>query len=255
MSQYGSPLGQVTASLRGAAKLQIERELASLPLEELPFGEVCEMAGAIRDRLYALTFKRQAREADRLRVEAETRHKKEVETLGAVLRADRRKKSLIEQANHQADAYCQEKAILGWEHLRVLADVEARLDVFLTGGEPIVEAQAIVQSVLAARIAEAEAVRAAAQAKANEKWREEMTAGLVLGAVVGLVVLSQKFPEQTLAIFNWIEGTFGYKPGANAHAPNPEAPKTASPAANAEARSRSRRRGKDPLSPSNPEPL
>ena len=89
IDRYGTPLGQITASLRGAAKLQIERELASLPLEELPFEEVCEMASAIRDRLYAVTFRRQAREADRLRVEAEACHKKEVETLGTLIRADR----------------------------------------------------------------------------------------------------------------------------------------------------------------------
>lgn len=233
--------------------MAIERQLASLPLEDLPYEEVCEMAGAIRDRLYAMTFRRQAQEADRLRVEADTRQKKEVEALGALLRADRRKKIFIQQANHQADAYCQEKAILGWEHLRVLADVGARLDVFLNGDEPIVEAQAIVQSVLAARIAEAEAILAAAQEKANEKWREEMTAGLVLGAVVGLVVLSLKYPDQTLAIFNWIERTFGYSPGANADAPNPEAPKSAPPTSSAEARPRRTGRRKYPDTPSSPE--
>jgi hypothetical protein len=35
--------------MRGAAKLAIERELASLPLEELPFEGVLEIAAAIRD--------------------------------------------------------------------------------------------------------------------------------------------------------------------------------------------------------------
>jgi len=36
----------VTASMRGGAKLAIERELASLPLEEFPFEEVLELAAA-----------------------------------------------------------------------------------------------------------------------------------------------------------------------------------------------------------------
>ena len=117
------------------------------------------------------------------------------------------------------------------------------------------EAQAIVQSVLDARITEAQAALAAAQAKANEKWREEMTALLVFGAVVSLVVLSLKYPEQTLAIFEWVERTFGYSPGAEAGTPNPEAPKTDPAVASEEARPRSRRRRKDPVSPSNPEPL
>ena len=96
-----------------SAKMLIERELASLPLEELPFEEVLEIAAAIRDGCYAPAFTRQAREATRRRVEEARDRKKEVETLGALLRADRRKKTLIRQANHQADAYCQEKAIIG----------------------------------------------------------------------------------------------------------------------------------------------
>ena len=204
---------------------------------------------------FPVAFRRQAREADRQRVETETRAKKELEALGALIQADRRKTIFLQQANNQAHAYCQEKAIIGWAHVSMLADVKSRLEAFLTGDEPIMEAQAIVQSVLAARIAEAEAILAAAQAKANEKWREEMTAGLVLGAVVGLVVLSCKYPEQTLAIFEWIERMLGYTTGSEAGAPNPEAPKTAPPAASAVARPRSRRRRKNAVPPSNPEPL
>jgi hypothetical protein len=255
IDQFGSSLGQITASLRGATKVQIERELASLPLEELPFEEVCEMAGAIRDRLYAMTFRRQAREADRLRVEAETRQKKEVETLGALLRADRRKKTLILQANHQAHAYCQEKAIIGWDHLSVLADVESRLEVFLNGDEPILEAQEIVRSVLEARYAEAEAILAAARAKATERWHEEVAAVLVLGTSLAIPLLALWYPAQTLAIISWIERTFGRTPGAEAAAPTPEASAQTPPAASAEAGPRSTRQRKNPVSPSNPEPL
>jgi hypothetical protein len=253
IDQYGSPLGQITASLRGAAKLQIERELTLLPLEELPFEEACEMASAIRDRLYAITFRRQARAADRLRVEAETRQKKEVETLGALLRADRRKKTFIQQANHQAHAYCQEKAILGGEHLRVLADVESRLDIFLTGDEPIVEAQEIVRSVLEARYAEADATLAAARAKAAERWNEEVAAVLGLGTFLALPLLAQWYPTQTLAIISWIERTFGRTHGAEAAAPTPEPSAQTPPAASEEARPRSTRRRKYPDTPSGPE--
>ncbi len=59
----------------------------------------------------------------------------------------------------------------------------------------------------------------------------------------------------SLAIFEWIERTFGHTPGAHAGAPNPETMKTAPSAANTEARPHSKRRRKDPVSPSNPEPL
>jgi hypothetical protein len=246
-------LGQITASLRGAAKLQIERELASLPLEELPFEEVCEMATAIRDRLYAVTFRRQAREADRLRVEAEACHRKEVETLGALIRAECRKQSFLTQANNQAHAYCQEKTIIGVEHASVLADVKSRLEVFLTGDEPILEGQAIVRSVLEARYEEAEATLAAAQAKATERWHEEVAAVLMVGTFLAIPLVAQWYPAQTVAIFNWLERTFGYKPGAEATAPIPEPSAQTPPAASEEARPRTASRRKYPDMPTSSE--
>jgi hypothetical protein len=236
IDQYRSWSGTVTASMRGGAKMQLERELASLPLEDLPFEEVCELAAAIRDQRYVPAFNRQIREADRQRIKREKHHKDELEAVGAWVRAERRKKVLIQQASNQAHAYCQEKAITGWTHLSVLGDIEARLEALLTGDEPILEAQAIVRSVLDARIAQAEATVAAARAKADEQWREEVAAVLVLGVLAGLVVLAFKYPAHTLAILNWIERTFGFAPGPEAGAPNPEASETTRPAASTEAR-------------------
>jgi len=252
IDQYGTPLGQVTASLRGAAKLAIERELATLPLEELPFEEVLEIAVAIRDAGYVPAFTRQARKATRQRVEDERRHQKEVEALGGLIRADRRKKTLIQQASAQAHASCQEKAITGWAHLSVVGDIESRLEALLTGDEPILEAQAIVRSVLDVRFLEAEATLAAARANADARWHEDVEAVLVLGAVVGLVAFGlHYYPAQMVKIFEWIERTF--TPGAEASAPNPEASKTTPPAASAEALPRSTRRRKDPAAPPGPE--
>jgi hypothetical protein len=252
IDRYGTPLGLVTASMRGTAKMAIERELSTPPLEELGFEEVCELAAAIRDRLYATAFKRQAREAERQRAEAERRHHKELETVGALVRAERRKKVLIQQASHQAHAYCQEKEITGWAHLSVLGDDEARLDALLTGDEPVLEAQAIVRSVLNARFAEAAAKLAAARAKADARWYEELAGVLVLGTLVGLVVLALKYTAQALPILNWIERTFGLTPGAEAGAPNPEASETTPPAASPEARPRSKRWRKYPVTPPSP---
>lgn len=255
IDHYRTPLGHVTASLRGDAKLAIEQKLAPLPLAELPFEEVCEVASAARDACYVPAFTRQTREAERQRVKGERRHTKEVETLGAWFRADRRKKRFMRQANQQAHARCESKAIRGWDQVALLSDVGTSLEEFLTGSESILDAYAIIQKVLDARFVEAEAILDAARVKAAEQWREEVAATLVLGAVVGLVVLSLKYPAQTLAIFEWIEQTFGDMPGADADAPNPEAPRTAPPTASAEARPRSRRRRKDPVSPSSPEAL
>lgn len=252
IDRYVTSLGQVTTSMRGHAKLMIEQTLARLPLEEIGFEESCEIAATIRDRLYASAFTRQEREAERQRVDTAAHKKKEVETLGALLRADRRKTMFRQQARQHAHAFCQEKKITGWAHVSVLSDVESRLVVFLTGDEPILEGQAIVRSVLEGLFAEAEATMAATRAKADEQWREEVAAALVLGTLVGLIGLSLRYPEQTVAFFNWLERTFGFAPGAEAGAPNPEASETTSATASAESRPRSTRRRKYPVAQPDP---
>jgi len=253
IDHYRTPLGHVTGSLRGDAKLAIEQKLAPLALAELPFEEVCELASAARDACYVPAFTRQTREAERQRVEGERRHTKEVEILGALLRADRRKKRFMRQANQQAYARCESKAIRGWDQVALLSDVGTSLEEFLTGSESILDAYAIIEKVLDARFVEAEATLEAVRVKAAEQWREEVEATLVLGAVVGLVVLSLKYPAQTLAIFNWIERIFAYTPGAEAAAPTPKAAETTPPSASPKVRSHSTRRRKYPDTPSSPE--
>jgi len=95
--------------------------------------------------------------------------------------------------------------------------------------------------------------QAAAQAKATERWHEEIAAVLVLGTFLAVPLLAQWYPTQTVAIFNWLEQTFGYKPGAEATATTP-APSTETPAAgSAESRGRSTRRRKYPDVPSSSE--
>lgn len=252
IDQYVTPLGQVTTSMRGHAKLMIEKQLATLPLEELGFEEACEIAAAIRDGHYASAFNRQEREAEHQRVDTAAHKKKEMETLGALLRADRRKKMFRQQASQQAEAFCQEKKLTGWAHMSVLLDVESRLEVFLTGDEPIREAQAIVCSVLEGRFAEAEATLAAARAKTDAQWREEVAAALVLGTLAGLVGLSLRYPEQMVAFFTWLERAFDFAPEAEAGAPNPEPSETTPPTASAETLPRSTRWRKYPVAPPDP---
>lgn len=249
---YVTSLGQVTSSMRGHAKLMIEQILARLPLEEIGFEEASEIAAAIRDRLYASAFTKQEQAGERQRVETAAHKKKEVETLGALLRADRRKTMFRQQASQHAHALCQEKKITGWAHVSVLADVESRLEVFLTGDEPVLEAQAIVRSVLKGRFAEAEATLAAAKTTADEQWHREVEAAFVLATVAGLVGLSFQYPEQTVVFFNWLERSFGFSPRAEAGAPNPEASETTSASASAETRPRSTRRQKYPVTPPDP---
>jgi hypothetical protein len=178
-----------------------------------------------------------------------------VEALGALIRADRRKKVLIQQASNQALASCDEKALTGWAKLTILGDIEARLDALLTGDEPSQEGHAIVRSVLDFRFLEAEATLAATRAKADAQWHEDVEAVLVLGAVVGLVAFGlHYYPAQMVAIFEWIERTFGLAPGAETSAPNPGSSEKETTPPAAGARPRSKRWRKYPVAPPSPAP-
>ena len=160
------------------------------------------LATAIRDRVYVAPFRAQEDEKERQRAKDETRHRQQVQELGALLQAARRKRLFIQQATHHAQAYWEEKQIMKWAHLSIVGDIESRLDEFLTGEEPIMEAQTIVQSVLEARFAEAEAQLGAARTKQDAKWRDEMLALLLLGTLASLVVLASKYPHHALARSN-----------------------------------------------------
>ncbi len=74
----------------------------------------------------------------------------------------------------------------------------------------------------------------------------------MLASVAGLVGLSLRYPEPTLAFFNWLERTFGFAPGAEADTPNPEASETTSATASAETRPCSTPQRKGPVIPPDP---
>lgn len=251
---YRTPLGQVTAAMRGVAKAAIERELNTLPLEELPFEEVFELAVAIRDRVYDPVFEKQAQEIRRLDAEGQERSRKERQELGAWRRAHRRKEALIDQARGQANAMCEAKQVVGRNRLSVLCDIESRLNEFLTGDESITEAQATVQRVLDARFVEVDAMVAAANAKRDAKWREDMLGLLVVGGLMALPILASKYPDQVLPIISWIERTFGKKPTPEGAPTAKASPETEAPSAPSSAPPPRRRWRKHPAPPSGSEP-
>lgn len=253
INQYGTPLGTVTPAMRGAAKAAIERELSTFPLEELPFEEIIELAAEIRDRLYVPAFRKQAREREGRQAEQRAQDRKEIEDLGALIRASRRKRLLIQQASHQAQAYCDERRIVGWAHLSVVGDIESRLEEFLTGNESITEAEAIIQSVLDTRFAEADAKLAAARAKEDEKWRDDMLGLLILGGLMTLPMLASKYPDQVLPILSWIEQILGRKPASEGGSAAKKSPETEASSAASCASPRRRRRRTHPVAPSSPE--
>ena len=247
-----SSSGIVTATMRGDAKMAIEQQLASLPLEELPFHEACELGAAIRDRLYAPIFKKETEEAEQQQAEQESRRRKHTEETAAGHRAAGRKATLIEQAIGQARARCEAKQIIGRNRLSVLVDIESQLTEFLTGNESVPDANAIIQTVLDTRFIEAEAKQDAARAQADERWYEELAGCLVLGVFLAAPLLAVWYPTQALVILNWIERMFDLNRAAEAGAPNPEASETTPPTANMESRSPSKRRRKYPVEPPSP---
>jgi hypothetical protein len=252
VDRYQSSSGIVTSTMRGAAKMAIEQQLASLPLEELPFDEVCELAAAIRDRLYAPTFKREAQEVEHQYAEQESRRRKQVEETAAGHRAAGRKATLIEQAIGKARARGEAKQIVGRSRLSVLVDIESQLTEFLTGNKSVPDANAMIQAMIDPRFVEAEAKQDAARAKADERWYEELAGFLVLGVFLSATLVALWYPTQALVILNWIERTFGLTRTAEAGAPNPEASETTPPPANMESRPPSKRRRKYPDAPPSP---
>ncbi len=249
INQYRTSKGSITTAMHGAAKTAIERELSNVPLEELSAEELYEIGAAIRDRVYEPVFEKQAEEAERRQAESQARSRKQREELGAWRRAHRQKEVLIDQAWNQTNAICEAKEVVGWHRLSVLCDINSRLDEFLTGDESITEAYAIIQSVLEARFAEADATLAAARAKQDAKWREEMQGLLVLCGVIALPVLAVKYPKQVLTIISWIEQIFGKVPSGTEATAKASSQTTSSSTGSSE---RPRRHRKSSVSPSSP---
>ena len=249
INRYQTSEGTVTTGMRGAAKTAIERELRTIPLEELSPEERYEVGAAIRDRIYDPFFEAQAEEASRRQEEKETKRRKDCEQIGAWRRASRRKETLIDQANAQAIAMCEAKQVGGWDRLSVLGDIHSRLNELLTGEEPVTEAHAIIQSVLGARFAELDGKLAAAQAKRDAKWREELQGLLLLGGFTALPLLAAQYPQHVLSILSWIERACGKTAsGAETTAKGSSATVAPSPASP----ERPRRRRKSAASPSSP---
>ena len=249
ITRYQSSEGNVTTAMRGAAKIAIERELRTIPLEELSPEERYEVGAAIRDRIYDPIFEAQAQEASCRQEETQAKRRKDCEQIGAWRRASRRKETLIDQASAQAIAMCEAKQVGGWDRLSVLADIHSRLNELLTGEEPVTEAHAIIQWVLDARFAELDGKLAAAQAKRDAKWREEMLGLVVLCGPIALPVLAVKFPEQILPIISWIEQTFRKTASGTEATANASSQTTST---SADSSKRPRRRRKAPPTPSSP---
>ncbi len=213
VDEYRPNAGTVTARIRGEAKAALERELAGLPLEELPPQEVLELAQAVRDRLYEPYLRQQQEEAVRQQEHAEKRRARAIRIMQEERQWADRKAELIEEAVHRARSECRARQLSSRDQLSVELDLRARLDRELNGGEPLPEAYALIEKVMKFRLEESDAKRAADQAKEAREWRELlMTLAVLLLAAIGLPWLIRKLKE-------WLTSKFGVE-----FPPEPEPP-------------------------------
>ncbi len=198
--------GTVTTQMRGAAKAAIEHELSGISLEELPVPEVCELAAAIRDRIYEPFFRKEHEEAERRQAEQGERRGEQARQQTEEQRQAKRKIRLMLEAGNLASARCRAYGLSPRDRLSIEVEVHARVREALTGAEPLPEAYALIEKIIAFRLAEEEAKLAAERARQWQEWRGLL---LLAAAVIGLILLVRWFPGVVLAILDWLERTFG----------------------------------------------
>ena len=227
VDQHRSVTGTVTAEMRAAAKLAIERELRNEPLEELSLLEVGELAGGVRDRIYTAFFHQQEQDARRTN-EAEERkrfnqrkhERTQYDAECTQQERQKRKAAILDEARRRIVRLLKTSPLPPLERVQAMGDMRTQLDETLTGAEPLSEAYAAIDAVLRARVAEWDAADIAREAKQQEEWWELAT-GIVVLIVVG--VLCVKGPE----ILNWLIKMFSPEPAQNPGAtstPTEEAP-------------------------------
>lgn len=247
--------GTVTAEMRAAARLAIERELRSEPLEEFTPQEVNELAEGIRDRGYFSFWRRQKKEAQRTQEAEERNRANQRDDDRKYNERTKKKAAFLNEAQRRVITVLKTHALSPRQRLQVMKEVITQLDDTLTGTESLSEGYASIDVVLQARIAEWDACEAAREARQQEEWWELGTAVVVIIALGSMYV---KAPE----ILNWLLKTLWPEPTENSGAtgkPTGEAP---CPSSNEQTPPRPVRRMRrppqspapeTPSSPSNPE--
>jgi len=199
VNHHWSSTGTVTAEMRAAARLAIDRELRSEPLDEFTPQEVYELAEGIRERVYTSLRHRQEKEARRTH-EAEERKR-------AVQRDDdrkhterkKRKAAFLNEALRRVVTFLKTHALSPRQRLQVMEEVLTQLDETLTGAESLSEAYASIDAILQARVAEWDAYEAAREARQQEEWIE--IAAVILG-LIALGFMYVKVPNILLWLLN-----------------------------------------------------
>lgn len=247
--------GTVTAEMRAAARLAIERELRDEPLEEFSSQEVIELAEGVCDRVYASFWSRQKKETQRTQEAEERKRADQRDDDRKHKERTKKKAAFLNEAQRRVITFLKTHALSPRQRLQVMEEALTLLDETLTGDEPLAEAYASIDAVLQARVADWNAYEAAREARQQEEWMEIAAVVLVL---IALGVMYAKAPE----ILNWLLKILWPEPAANSGGtgkPTGEAP---CPPSDEQAPNRPVRRMRRPpqspapgpaSSPSNPE--
>ena len=185
-------LGTVTAEMRAAGTLAIERELRNEPIEDWPTQEVNDFAAGVRDRVYTSFLRRQEKEARRTREADEHRRANQWNEERTQTACRKKKAAFIDEAQRRLVTCFNTRGLSPRQRIKALADVLAQLDEFLTGAEPLSEGYAAIDAVLQARVAEWDAYEAAKEAKRQEEWWDIAT---VVVVIIALGYMYIKTPE------------------------------------------------------------
>ena len=165
IDQHWSLTGTVTAEMRAAARLAMDRELRNEPLEEFSPQEVILLAEGIRDRVYTSFRRRQEKQARRTQEAEERKRVDQRNDDSKNTERTKKKAAFLKEAQRRVVTFLKTRSHSPLQRLQVMEEVLTQLDEALTGTEPLSEAYAAIDAVLEARVAELEAYEAAKEAK------------------------------------------------------------------------------------------
>jgi hypothetical protein len=199
--------------MRGAARLEIDRELRNEPLEEFTPQEVTELAEGVRERVYTSFRHRQEKEARRIQEVEERKRADQRDDDRKHTERKKRKAAFLNETLRRVVTFLKTRSFSPRQRLQVMEETLTLLEETLSGNEPLPEAYAAIDAVLQARVAEWDADEAAREARQQEEWME--VAAVILG-IIALGFMYVKVPE----ILLWLLNILWPEPANNSEATN-----------------------------------
>lgn len=212
--------GTVTAEMRAAARLAIERELRDEPLEEFSSQEVIELAEGVCDRVYSSFWSQQKKETQRTQEAEERKRAEQRDDDRKHTERTKKKIAFLDEARRRAAVLLKTRSLSLLQRIQVMEEILTQLDAALTGAEPLSEAYASIDAVLQARVADWDADEAAKEARQQEEWMEVAAVVLVC---IALGFMYVKAPEILLWLLNILSPKHADSSGATGK-PTGEAP-------------------------------